>query len=76
MANSLDKIRVCKMPHKCPVCGSIRIARYLRGMPVYSEELQKDINECKIILGGCCISEDDPFCICVDCKIEFYKKRR
>lgn len=52
---NVDKIRVAKKPYKCPKCGSKKIASYLRGMPAYSEKLQKDIDEGKIILGGCII---------------------
>ena len=60
------------MPPKCPICGSNKIAVYLRGMPAYSEKLQKDLDEGKVILGGCCVSDDDPFYACVDCKTDFY----
>ena len=61
------------MPPKCPICGSNKIAVYLKGMSAFSEKLQKDLDKGKVILG-CCISDDDPFCACVDCKIEFYKQ--
>jgi len=74
MENSLDKIIVAKMSQKCPVCGSNKIATYLRGMTLFSKKLQKDIDEGKIILGGCIVSGDDPFCICTDCNTEFYKQ--
>jgi hypothetical protein len=66
-------IRVEKKPAQCPVCGSEKIATYLRGMPCYSKQLQNDIDEGRIILGGCCISEDDPFCVCTGCKTEFFE---
>jgi len=68
------KFSVPKNPSICPVFGSIKIAKYLWGMPLFSKKLQKDIDEGKIILGGCCISDDDPFCICTDCRTEFYKQ--
>src|SRR5665648_261634 len=32
----------------------------LRGMPAYSEKLQKDIKKKKVILGGCSVSGNDP----------------
>lgn len=73
MENSFDKIRFAKAPFKCPICGSKKIATYLRGMPLFSKKLQKDIDEGRIILGGCIVSGDDAFCICTDCKTEFYK---
>lgn len=36
-------------------------------MPAYSENLKKDLEEGKVILFGCCVSNDDPFCACLDC---------
>ena len=68
----MDKIRVSEMPKKCPVCGSVKIAAYLWGEPAYSEEFEADLKGKKIILGGCCISDDDPFCACVKCNTDFY----
>lgn len=55
----------------CPFCGSRHIAVYLRGMPRYSEELMQAIEEGEIILGGCCVSDNDPRYYCHDCKKEF-----
>ena len=40
---------------KCPHCGSTNTARYLFGMPAYSEAMQKKLDSNKLILGGCCI---------------------
>jgi len=67
-------IQVSRKPMKCPVCRSHRIASYLYGMPEYSEKLQKDLDDGKIVLGGCCISFEDPIWVCKDCKTDFYKK--
>ena len=67
------KIRVATKPDECPVCGSKKIATILRGMPAYSEKLLKDIDEDKVILGGCIVSGDDPRYVCVDCKTDFYR---
>jgi hypothetical protein len=44
------------------------------GYPAYSEEMQKEIDEGKITLGGCCISLDDPTWQCADCRVVFYRK--
>ena len=55
----------------CPFCGGRHIAAYLRGMPAYSEELMKAIDDGEIILGGCCISGNDPRWHCHDCKKDF-----
>ncbi len=68
------------MKRKCPYCGSTDVAEILRGMPVMSDEMVKAIEEKKIILGGCCISEDDPKAHCNACGKKFgkppYVKRR
>jgi len=61
-------------PKVCPECKSKRIAKILWGYPAYSEEMQKEIDEGKITLGGCCISPDDPTWQCADCEIVFYRK--
>ena len=47
-------------PNKCPKCGSTRIAKILYGMPAFSNKLESEINAGRVILGGCCISDDDP----------------
>ena len=49
-----------KKLHKCPECGSIRIADILYGLPVWSQKLDEDLKVGKLVLGGCCITEDDP----------------
>lgn len=66
--------RYSRKPRKCPACGSKRIARILYGLPAFSDELQRDLEEGKITLGGCCIRDDDPVWQCADCDMEFYKK--
>ena len=71
--NDSKLIRLNSKPNYCPVCGSGKIATYLRGMPLMTKKLENDIKEGKVILGGCCISDDDPFCKCVECKTDFYK---
>lgn len=66
-------IRVYSKPAQCPKCGSERIAYYQYGDPRFTEKLQKEIEVGKIVLGGCCIGIDDPFCVCTKCKTDFYK---
>lgn len=56
---------------ECPECGSDNIAGILWGMPAFDEELERDIEEGRIVLGGCCISEADPDWHCNDCGCEF-----
>ncbi len=60
---------------KCPECSSSKIAEIHFGLPYFTEQFQKDVESGKIILGGCCRSEDeDPAWQCVDCGIEIYKE--
>jgi predicted RNA-binding Zn-ribbon protein involved in translation (DUF1610 family) len=59
---------------KCPKCGSIRIARYLYGMPMMSEQLQADLDTGRIVIGGCEITGDDPAWKCLECETEIYRK--
>lgn len=61
-------------PKKCPACSSHRIAEILYGMPEFSAKLEKDLNACRIILGGCCVTNDDPEWQCADCQMVIYKK--
>lgn len=56
---------------KCPECGSNNIAEIPWGLPAFTEELQKKLDEKKVVLGGCCISDDDPKYECNECKHRF-----
>ena len=55
----------------CPACGSQKIATYLYGLPIFSSELQKELDEGKLKLGGCDITEDVPDYSCNDCGKDF-----
>lgn len=48
-------VRNKKAQIKCPHCGSTDTARYLYGYPAFNEEMQKKLDEGKMVLGGCCI---------------------
>jgi hypothetical protein len=56
---------------KCPRCGSANTARYLYGMPAFSEELEKKLNAGTVVLGGCMIHERQPRFLCNACKRSF-----
>ena len=58
-------------PRKCPVCGSKRVVRILYGLP--APEVFDDVEKGKIALGGCCITDNDPYWKCLDCDTEIYK---
>ena len=57
--------------YKCPYCGSTNTAKILYGMPAFSLELQDKIKRGKIVLGGCCVADNDPDRQCNDCEKEF-----
>jgi hypothetical protein len=51
----------------CPACGSTRVARILYGLPAYDDELRRELDEGRVVLGGCCIDEDMPTRECLEC---------
>ncbi len=59
------------MKRKCPWCGSKDVAEYLWGLPAFSEQLVQDMADGKIILGGCCITGNDPSAHCNACGNDF-----
>jgi len=75
MGNSgLKHLEYTRRPRVCPVCGSERVAEILWGMPAFSEDLQKDLDAGKIVLGGSCLIGDEPTWQCADCGTDFYLK--
>lgn len=55
----------------CPRCGSKKTAQILWGMPAFSDDIDKKIKNMEIVLGGCCISYNDPTYHCNTCKKDF-----
>ena len=56
----------------CPYCGSQNIAEYLYGYPdLDDDELEKQIENKEVILGGCIITDDNPSFHCNDCGMDF-----
>jgi|GEM_PF-1903425 len=53
----------------CPKCESKNVARVMMGMPIFTKRLERDIEDGKIILGGCSVSDGgDPQLVCNACK--------
>ena len=48
----------------CPLCGSNRIAPILYGKPLFNKELERQLKEEKVWLGGCCLTGADPMYHC------------
>lgn len=55
----------------CPNCGSGLVARYLWGEPEFDNELERELKSGKIVLGGCCITGEDPEWRCNVCGCDF-----
>lgn len=55
----------------CPRCGSKNTAQILWGMPAFSEDLEEKLKKKEIVLGGCCVSDNDPTYHCNTCKKDF-----
>jgi len=68
------RVERAKKPRKCPVCGHTPMASIQYGYPCFDEKLERKISEGRIILGGCCISEDDPAWECSLCGLKIFRK--
>jgi primosomal protein N' len=55
-------------PDRCPECGSEKVASILYGLPMFDEELERQLNAEEVVLGGCTITDDDPLWHCVECQ--------
>lgn len=62
-----DRYRYQKKPRKCPVCGFHGIATYDYGMPAF--DLEENDN---IMLGGCCVTDDQPRWRCNLCETDLH----
>jgi len=54
---------------KCPKCQSENVAAIEFGLP--SPEMIEARERGEIVLGGCCVAEDDPEWHCKDCEHEW-----
>ena len=60
------------MKNKCPKCSSVNIAEFLYGMPVNTPDLEDDLKDNKMILGGCVQRPESPDYHCNQCEYEWY----
>ncbi len=63
------------MSIECNKCGSNNIALICYGLPEFSDDLQKKIDKGEIVLGGCCISDNDPQWRCNICGNDIYEEK-
>ena len=73
-AEEIIKLIFKRKLKKCPKCGASRIANILYGLPALSEKLNKKLEEGKVVLGGCIISDDDPSWCCTECESVFFRE--
>jgi hypothetical protein len=74
MRKSPERFERKRKPFKCPDCGATEVAVILYGMPINNEKLQKDLQDGRIALGGCCLTGDDPRWECIRCRCKIHKK--
>lgn len=55
-------------PLRCPQCGSSSVARILWGLPAFSDDLQRWLDEGEVVLGGCCLPDALPAWHCNRCQ--------
>lgn len=55
----------------CPKCNSTNVAKYLWGLRLLDNQLERDIEEGRVILGGCVVCVGDPKFHCNDCKYDW-----
>jgi len=68
--HSLEAVppRRCRArPRRCTACRSSTIARILYGLPAMDAELERELEEGRLVLGGCVIGMDDPAWQCTTC---------
>lgn len=70
-----EKIFRNRKPRICPSCNNKNVAVILWGYPLETAELTTALHENKIILGGCCISENDPVWRCTDCYTQIWSDK-
>ena len=62
------------MAEKCPRCGSTLTAHIMYGMPAMDAELERQIADKQIFIGGCCIDTDSPKFHCFECDHNFFNQ--
>jgi hypothetical protein len=50
----------------CPYCKSDKVAEIFYGMPLFSEKMQQDIENGKLVLGDCWPKPENR--VCLNCK--------
>ena len=67
----MNPIKVTFKPRKCQKCGKTTVVKILYGMP--TEEALRLLEQEKLVIGGCCITEKSPDWACTNFKVEYIK---
>jgi hypothetical protein len=54
-------------PASCPACGSPRVASILYGLAQFTPELERELAEGRVVLGGCVVFDESPKWQCAAC---------
>lgn len=73
MDKNSERVVSERKPRRCPKCKHYPLASILYGMPVFDAELERKIEEGRIAIGGCCVSDEDPVWLCTKCGLEIYR---
>lgn len=68
----IKSVTVKSKPDKCPQCGFEHISTLLYGVCEIDQKLQKDIDDKKVLLGGCSLLKNSPLWFCSKCETEIY----
>ena len=49
------------------MCNSKNTSVIVYGYMLMTKELKKDLEQKRVVLGGCCVTENDPKWMCNDC---------
>ena len=69
----MERIERTRKPRKCPKCGHAPVGEILWGLPHMDSKLEELMDAGKIIIGGCCLSGDDPTWECSQCHQQIWK---
>ena len=58
---------VARLRKTCPRCKGRNVASILYGYVLMDKDLEKELEEGRTVLGGCCVTPDDPAQTCHDC---------
>lgn len=73
MCSAPERVERPRKPVKCPQCRHRPVAEILYGMPAMDADLEKEMKEGRITIGGCCIGSDDPAWECTGCGLKIFR---